>query len=91
MLPKSDVFILLRNDGPSMDKNDNQWSMTMHGDDDKCARIKDDPASADLRSYLDNFSRLHLIKFVCSFIWCCDTLFDGPNSCIFSPHILKSF
>jgi hypothetical protein len=49
MLPKSDVFILLRNDGPSMDKKDNQWIMMMHGDDNKCARIEDDPASAYFR------------------------------------------
>jgi hypothetical protein len=32
MLPKSDVFMLLRNDGSSMDKKDNQWSMMMHED-----------------------------------------------------------
>jgi hypothetical protein len=37
MMPKSDVFILLRNDGASMDKKDNQWSMMMH--EDKCAMI----------------------------------------------------
>jgi hypothetical protein len=33
MLPKSDVFMLLRNDGPSMDERDKHWSMIMHGDD----------------------------------------------------------
>jgi hypothetical protein len=48
MTPKSDVFILLRNDGASMDKKDNQWSMMMQGD--KCARIEDDGTSADFGS-----------------------------------------
>jgi hypothetical protein len=35
MLPKSDMFVTLRNDGPSMDERDKQWSTNMHcrGDD----------------------------------------------------------
>ena len=31
MLPKSDVFMLLRNDGPSKDEKDAYWSMFVHG------------------------------------------------------------
>jgi hypothetical protein len=49
MLPKSDVFMLLRNNGPSMDK-DNQWIMMMHEDDVKLARIEDDAARVDFRT-----------------------------------------
>jgi hypothetical protein len=46
MLPKSDVFMLLRNDGPSMDERDKHWSMIMHGDDgSNRVRIQDDAAS----------------------------------------------
>jgi hypothetical protein len=33
MLPKLDTFVLLTNEGPSMDKKDEHWSMIMHGDD----------------------------------------------------------
>jgi hypothetical protein len=33
MLPKSDVFMLLRNDGPSMNERDKHWSVIMQGDD----------------------------------------------------------
>jgi hypothetical protein len=48
MLPKSDVFMLLRNYGPSMDERDKHWSMIMHGNDgSNCVRIQDDTASED--------------------------------------------
>jgi hypothetical protein len=51
MLPKSDVFMLLRNDGPSMDERDKYWSMIMHGDDgSNRVRIQDDAASEDFRT-----------------------------------------
>jgi hypothetical protein len=30
-----------------MDKKDNQWSTSMHGDENKCARVEDDLESAD--------------------------------------------
>ena len=33
MLPKSDVFVTLRNDGPSMDKRDKHWSKIKHRDE----------------------------------------------------------
>jgi hypothetical protein len=51
MMPKSDVFMLLRNDGPSMDGRDKHWSMIMHGDDgSNHVRIQDDAASEDFRT-----------------------------------------
>ena len=50
MLPKSDVFMLLRNNGPSMDERDKHWSMIMHGDGSKLVRIEDDAASEDFRT-----------------------------------------
>jgi hypothetical protein len=51
MLPKSDVFMLIRNDRPSMDERDKHWSMIMHGDDgSNRVRIQDDAASEDFRS-----------------------------------------
>ena len=50
MMPKSDVFMLLRNNGPSMDEKDKHWSMIMHGDGSKLVRIQDDATSEDLRT-----------------------------------------
>jgi hypothetical protein len=49
MLPKSDVFVTLRNDGPSMDERGKHWSMIMHGDGSKHVRIKEDATSGDFR------------------------------------------
>ena len=34
MLPKLDTFVLLTNEEPGMDKRDEHWSKTKHGDDD---------------------------------------------------------
>jgi hypothetical protein len=47
MLPKSDVFMLLRNDGTSMDERDKHWSMVVH---DKLVRIEDGASSGDFRT-----------------------------------------
>lgn len=33
MLPNLDTLVLLMNEGPSMDKRDEQWSMIKQGDD----------------------------------------------------------
>ena len=33
MLPKLDTFVLITNEGPSMDKRDENWSMIKHGDE----------------------------------------------------------
>ena len=50
MLPKSDVYLLLRNNGPSMDEKDKYWSMIMHGDGSKRLRILDDATTGDFRT-----------------------------------------
>jgi hypothetical protein len=42
MLPKSDVFMLLRNDGPSKDERDAHLSMIVHGGEHKL--VRDDAA-----------------------------------------------
>jgi hypothetical protein len=49
-LPKSDMFVTLRNDGPSMDERDKHWSMIMHGDGSKHVRIEDDSGRVDFRT-----------------------------------------
>jgi hypothetical protein len=50
MLPKSDMFVTLRNDGPSMDERDKHWSMITHGDGSKRLRIEEDATSGDFRT-----------------------------------------
>jgi hypothetical protein len=50
MLPKLDVFVTIRNDGPSMDERDKHWSMNMHGDGSEHERIEEDVASEDFRT-----------------------------------------
>ena len=47
MLPKSDVFMLLRNDGPSLDEKDKHWSMIVRGEEHKLVRVDAD----DMRGY----------------------------------------
>jgi hypothetical protein len=49
MLLKSDMFVTLRNDGPSMDERDKHWSMIMHGDSSKRLRMEEDATSGDFR------------------------------------------
>src|SRR3954467_3142357 len=34
ILPNGNIFLLLTNEGPSMDKKDEQWSMFKHKDDE---------------------------------------------------------
>jgi hypothetical protein len=50
MLPKSDVFVTLRNDGPSMDERDKHWSMIVYGDVSKHLRIEECATSGDFRT-----------------------------------------
>jgi hypothetical protein len=50
MLPKSDVFVTLRNDGPRMDERDKHWSMNMHGYGSQHERMEEDTASEDFRT-----------------------------------------
>ena len=48
MLPKSNVFVSLRNDGPSMDARDKLWSMYVNGDGSRSAHEEgDDAANGD--------------------------------------------
>ena len=42
MLPKLDVFVSLRNDGPSMDARDKLWSMYVQGDGRRSAHDGDE-------------------------------------------------
>ena len=51
MLPKSDVYLLLRNNGPSMDEKDKYWSMIVYGDSSKRWRIEDDATTGDFRTF----------------------------------------
>ncbi|KAK1608008.1 hypothetical protein QYE76_031681 [Lolium multiflorum] len=46
-----DMFVTLRNDGPSMDEENKHWSMITHGGDgSKHLRIEDDATSGDFRT-----------------------------------------
>ena len=50
MLPKVDVFVSLRNDGPSMDERDKLWSMYVGGDGSRSATNGyDDANNGDYR------------------------------------------
>ena len=50
MLPKLDTFVLLANEGPGMDKRDEHWSKTKHGDDGMRNGIKNGVTSDDFRT-----------------------------------------
>ena len=50
MLPKLDTFVLLTNEGPSMDKKDEHWSMIKHGDDGTREGDKNGISSEDFRT-----------------------------------------
>ena len=50
MLPKLDTFVLLTNEGPGMDKRDEHWSKTKHGDDGMRKGIKNGVTSDDFRT-----------------------------------------
>ena len=45
MLSKSNVFVSLRNDGPSMDERDKLWSMYVDGDGSRSGRDGDDDST----------------------------------------------
>ena len=47
MLPKLDTFILLTNEGPGMDKRDEHWSNTKHGDEGARKGNQNGVSSAD--------------------------------------------
>ena len=50
MLPKSNVFVSLRNDGPSTDERDKLWSMYIDGDGSNHTSIGDDATRGDFRT-----------------------------------------
>ena len=50
MLPKLDTFVLLTNEGPGMDKRDEHWSKTKHGDDGMRKENKNGVTSDDFRT-----------------------------------------
>ena len=45
MLTKVDVFVSLRNDGPSIDEKDKLWSMYVDGDPSWSRKVGDDDAT----------------------------------------------
>ena len=45
MLPKVDVFVSLRNNGPSMDERDKLWSMYVGGDGSRSSNNGDNVAA----------------------------------------------
>ena len=50
MLPKLDTFILLTNEGPSLDKKDEPWNKFKRGDDGMRKGIKNGVTSDDFRT-----------------------------------------
>jgi hypothetical protein len=48
MLPKLDTFVLITNEGPSIDKRDEHWSRIKHGDKGAREMIQDGVSSAYL-------------------------------------------
>ena len=50
MLPKMDTFVLLTNEGPSLDNKDEHWRKNKHGDDGMRKGNKNGAASHDFRT-----------------------------------------
>ena len=50
MLPKLDTFVLLTNEGLVMDKRDEHWGKTKHGDDGMREGNKNGVTSDDFRT-----------------------------------------
>jgi hypothetical protein len=50
MLPKSDVLVLLRNDGLSMDERDKHWSVVIHREGNNHMIQEEDTASGEFRT-----------------------------------------
>jgi hypothetical protein len=77
MLPKSDILVLLRNDGLSMDERDKHWSMVIHREDNKHMIQEEDAASGEFRTLKQprermnawtKYSRLQLVIFIHSLL-----------------------
>jgi hypothetical protein len=50
ILPKSDMFVTLRNDGSRMDERNRHWSMIVHGDGSKRLRMEEEATSGDFKT-----------------------------------------
>jgi hypothetical protein len=77
MQPKSDILVLLRNDGLSMDERGKHWSMVIHGEDNKHMIQEEDTASGEFRTLKQpqarmngwtKYSRLQLVIFIHSLL-----------------------
>jgi hypothetical protein len=68
MLPKSDMFVTLRNDGPSMDERDKHWSMIVHGDGSKHLRIEEDALAAGISQRVYSDTRVIFITIIAIYI-----------------------
>ena len=51
MLPKLDIFVVLTNEGPSLDKKDDHWSKIKHGDEGMRKGNKNRVSSGDFRTF----------------------------------------
>ena len=74
ILPKTDMFVTLRNNGPSQEEKDQHWSMMVHGD------------GLDMKLQVETWTKylestLHI--FVHRLRWCCVILIFGLGPCIF--------
>ena len=47
MMPKLDTFVLITNEGPNMDKRDEHWSRSKHGDEGAREGNQNGVSSAD--------------------------------------------
>ena len=54
LLRKSDMFVTLRNNGPSKEEKDKHWSMMIHGDGSKHARSGEDATNGDMDEILQD-------------------------------------
>ena len=50
ILPKLDTCVLLKNEGPRLDKKDEPWSKIKHGDDGMRKGIKNGVTTDDFRT-----------------------------------------
>ena len=60
-MPKLDTFVLLRNEGLSMDKKDGYWSGIKHGDGGAHAGKDYGPSSGDFRTLKPPLMRTSLL------------------------------
>lgn len=70
MLPKLDTFVVLMNEGPSMDKKDIHWSEIKHGEEGARAGENNGASTGDFRTLkppfmkaLDEIFKTPLYKF----------------------------